>query len=329
MKKRFLWITDPWKTLEHPKDTTLRLIEESVTLGFENFWCDVKTIRLENQAVSSRGSRVMIDACPVKGVAPGRTAEAFHLGPPEAMSPDEFGRILYRTDPPVDLAWLQPLQLLVLGTPRPGKTEIINPPQVLLSSGEKTEAALLGDLCPPCVVSSQLEYLEAFGHTEGRTLLKPLHDCQSHGIELLDWTSKLNAGKSRVALERATEGFRRPVLLQHFLKDIADGEQRLWFLNGKLLACARKKPKSGDFIINMDRGGTLEATSLTGDEKRAAARIGKLLRAKKIRLAAVDLIGGKVTDFNFTSPGLLVQIETLLGTNLARPIVKSLAQSFR
>jgi hypothetical protein len=43
-------------------------------------------------------------------------------------------------------------------------------------------------------------------------------------------------------------------------------------------------------------------------------------------MAAIDLIADQVTDFNFTSPGLLVQMESLLGRNLAQPIVKSLVR---
>jgi hypothetical protein len=55
---------------------------------------------------------------------------------------------------------------------------------------------------------------------------------------------------------------------------------------------------------------------------KAAAAVGKLLRKEKILWAAVDLIDGKVTDFNFTSPGLLVAMEDLLGENLAEKALK-------
>ena len=38
----------------------------------------------------------------------------------------------------------------------------------------------------------------------------------------------------------------------------------------------------------------------------------------------MDLIEGYITDFNFTSPGLIPQMEGVLGKNLARPIIKAL-----
>jgi glutathione synthase/RimK-type ligase-like ATP-grasp enzyme len=116
-------------------------------------------------------------------------------------------------------------------------------------------------------------------------------------------------------------------MLQRFLAGIRNGEQRLWFLDGKLLAAACKRPKAGEFKIDMDRGGTVATTKLSAREKKAALKIGKHLRARGIRLAAVDLIEGYVTDFNFTSPGLLVQMEALLGENLAKPVIRALLKS--
>ena len=319
MKPKFLWITDPWETLDHPKDTTLRLIEESIALGFENYWCDLKTIRLMNH-------QVLLDACLVKSVNSGRVSMDFKRGLPSPMKPSKFSRILYRPDPPVDQAYLHPLQLLVLGAP---DSEIVANPEVLFASNEKTAGALLPGLTPPSAVSSRWDYLSAFGLSERETILKPLHQAQSTGIALLNWTSETEIKKSKAILDVVTAHFQTPVILQKFLPEISKGEQRLWFLNGKLLAVARKKPKSGEVVINMDQGGTLVRTKLNARETKQAAKIGKVLRNQKIRLAAVDLIAGFVTDFNFTSPGLLVQMEVLLEKNLARPIIKSLAAGWR
>jgi hypothetical protein len=49
-----------------------------------------------------------------------------------------------------------------------------------------------------------------------------------------------------------------------------------------------------------------------------------LLRKHRIRLAAVDWIAGKITDFNITSPGLIVAMEKLLQRDLASQIVRRL-----
>src|SRR4051812_28326143 len=51
----FLWITDPWDTLDHAKDTTLRLAQEALFLGLKSHWCDVRSIRWDQD-------RVLLDA---------------------------------------------------------------------------------------------------------------------------------------------------------------------------------------------------------------------------------------------------------------------------
>lgn len=320
--REVLWITDPWETLDHAKDTTLRLAEECLRLGIPSSWCDVRSIRWED-------GEVLLDACRILRVGAGREASSIELAPPKARRPREFGRLAYRTDPPVDLAYVHPLQLLALGTEGKAGCEIVSPAEVLLLANEKTEAGPLGALMPPTRISSQLAVLEAFGRSEGKAVLKPLHEAQSHGVELLDWSTPAAVARAAESLRGATEGFTRPALLQRYLPGILNGEQRLWFVNGRLLATARKLPKSGEFRINMDQGGSVQRTKLTAGEKRAALKIGARLRARKVRMAAVDLIDGFVTDYNITSPGLIVQMERALGENLAGPIVRALIARWR
>jgi glutathione synthase len=177
---------------------------------------------------------------------------------------------------------------------------------------------------PPSIAASDVEALVAWGAREGTAVLKPLHQAQSKGVERLDFSSESAREAARAKLLSVTEQGRTPVLLQRFLPGIALGETRLWFLNGRLLAQARKLPKQGEFRIDMDRGGSLARHELTEPERKAAERIGRHLRSLRVRMAAVDLIDGYVTDCNFTSPGLIAGMEDLLGENLARPVVESL-----
>lgn len=313
---RFLWVTDPWDRLDHPSDTTLRFIEECAPHDVEAWWCDARAI------LSDRG-RPLISARQVRDVGSRRMPGGFRFGRPTPLAPGEFAQIHYRVDPPVDLSYLQPLQILMSGDAASGP-KVVNPAPLLMTASEKLEAGLLRGLAPPALASSDREALLRFGRREGRVVLKPLHECQSHGVELLDLRRPAGARGASRLLSKATSGFTLPVLLQRFLPGISEGEQRLWYVDGVLLACVRKLPRSGEFRIDMDRGGRLAPTRLDARERKAAQAIGRHLRARGIRLAAVDLIEGFVTDFNFTSPGLIVGMERLLGENLAAPILKRL-----
>lgn len=315
---RLLWVADSWNTLDHPKDTTLRLMQESLLLDgrAESWYCDVRSIRIES-------GRVILDAQKLLDVSPSRTIHGFTFSEAEGREPRTFDRIIYRTDPPVDHAYLHPLQMLHLGV-RGTKTQIVNPAEALALGNEKFEATRLGRFAPESLITSDRDSLSSFGAKEGLTVLKPLHEAQSKGVELLDWTSPKAARDSLEKVQALTADFTRPVILQRYMKGIKKGEQRLWFLDGKLLAHVKKKPKAGTFKIDMDRGGSLEIAPLKANEKLAAAAIGRILKKDGIRMAAVDLIDGLVTDFNHTSPGLLTPMETLLGKNLARPVLEAL-----
>ena len=316
-RKPILWITDPWDTLDHARDTTLRLAGECLKREIPVSWCDVRSIRAE-------GGRIRLDAAPLLEIPHLAGPDAIRRGPTLARMPGEFHSLHYRTDPPVDLAYLQPLQLLALGAEK--KAPLVNPARVLLMLNEKVEGQRLGHLMPPTVAASAPEPLERFGRAEGRAVLKPFHEAQSKGVELLDWRTREGAQRARAALAAATREYTHPVVLQRFLPGIAEGEQRLWFLDGRLLACVRKLPKDGDFRVNIDGGSRVARTKLNRREKAVVIRISKHLKTEKIRLAAVDLIEGLITDFNFTSPGLIVAMEEVLAIDLAAPIVRAISR---
>lgn len=309
--KPWLWVTDPWKTLDHPRDTTLRLIEAAAALGQRVFWASSRSIRSEN-------GRILLEAAEIRRDTPIRS-EAASLPRARTVSPAAFGQIHYRVDPPVDLAYLHPLQLLEQGAPG----RIVNPARSLVLLSEKTLAGSLKGLAPRGLVSSEASRLLGFIAREKTVVLKPLHTAQSKGVLKL---SHDQAHEALVeSLSSATGGFSRPVQLQQFLPGILEqGELRLWFVDAKLLACARKLPARGQFRIDMDQGGTIEPAKISARHQGRVRKLAGLLRRHGIRLAAIDWIDGWVTDFNITSPGLIVGMEEALGRELAPRIVRAL-----
>lgn len=313
-----LWVTDPWETLDHPRDTTLRLVQESLARGHATWWCDTSGLRFESRRVLARCRRVA--AAPVD-----RGAAGWTLAPPEDVDLAALDQVHYRTDPPVDRAYWEPLQLLGMAVGGRGP-ELVNPLRVLTAYGDKLGPPALVRAIPPTIASSSWECLAAFGRAEGRTVLKPLGDAQSRGVRLLDWSTGAGVHRARAEIEALSAGWSRPVVLQRFLPAIERGEKRLWFADGELLAFVCKRPPAGTFVVDMDKGSACEACSLDATEQRLASAIADAFRAEGIRLAAVDVIGGQVTDWNLTSPGMIPTMERILDRNLAGPIVDALAR---
>jgi len=314
---KWLWVTDPWETLDHPRDTTLRLVEESLRLGHQAWWCDPSGLRHE-------GGRGRVYARPVRGGSPGRGPEGWELGAAEDLALTALDAVHYRVDPPVDRRYLEHLQLLAAGCAH--GPELVNPWPALFAMGDKLGPPSLSAALPSSLVSSAWERLAAFGRAEGRTVLKPLGGAQSRGVRLLDWTSPGGVEVARTAVLAASEGLARPVLLQRYLPAVEGGEKRLWFADGELIAQVRKRPVEDGFLVDMDKGSPCEPCGLTPAEARLAAWVGGGLAAEGIRLAAIDVIAAQVTDWNLTSPGLLPVMEAVLERNLARPVILTLAR---
>jgi glutathione synthase len=319
VRRNVLWVTDPWDTLDHQKDTTLRLIQASIEFGDHNYWCDYLTIKLI-------GEEVFLDAREVITCGYNRSDSSFILGIVTAFSIKTFDLIYYRVDPPVNSSYRNHLQLLSLGVElsflhKSKICKIINPPTQLLTTSEKFGQSVIKNLFPASVVSCQLETLTYFGKEKQLTVIKPLNNAQSKGVKLLEWTDKSKYEHNTDIIKEITKNFTVPVLLQEFLPGVKDGEVRLWFVNGKLLAAVKKVSMRDDFIINIDLGDSLFAVTLSLIQLNLVSLIAEHLIHKNIFLAAVDIIDNKITDYNITSPGLIVQMEEILDLNLASRII--------
>ncbi len=318
--KQVLWITDPWDQLLHPKDTSLRLIEASLQNGIETYWGEARKVALLDGTIQVGVRRVL-------SVSKARRAEDFNLGPWEWKDPSQFQQIHFRLDPPVNAHFLHPLQFLARASSTSG-TEIINPAEVLFSQNEKWEGAFLAPHFPTSCISADPDNLMSFLKRYENAVLKPLDDARGRGTQILKGKTSSERDESRATLEKLTSGFSTPVLLQVFLPQIEKGEIRLWYLDGTRLAQFRKFPLGDDFRVNVSGGSRIEATDLTKGELAVADKIATRLKELKIRLAAVDLVAEKIIDFNFTSPGLVVQMEALLQQDFAEPIVRQLQMPF-
>jgi glutathione synthase len=310
----FLWVTDTWKSLDRQRDTTLRLAAEAAALGYASAWCDYRSISLQDHTVTAK-----IYPLDAQGE---REEDAGRTGPIAG-----FSSINYRVDPPVSLGYLHPLHLIVLATQLSAgpPAEIVNPAEAITSLGEKLLCELLPQHSPFGIVSANEQALLAFGTRLQVAIAKPLHGAMSKDVHLLSWKTETEREASIEILRRMTDNFDRAVVLQEFLTEIYAGETRVWYLDGDPIAVAKKIPSSGSAIVDIDRGATIVSSTLNPQQQQSADAVGAILKSKRIRLAAVDMIGTKITDFNITSPGLLRQMEAVTGDNLARRIILKLA----
>ena len=76
-------------------------------------------------------------------------------------------------------------------------------------------------------------------------------------------------------------------------------------------------PAAGETRGNLAAGGRGEAATITAQERAVCAEVAPTLRTMGIRFAGLDLIGGKLTEINITSPTCIREIDSLFNVNAA------------
>lgn len=309
MAGKQLYIIDPFEKLHLEQDTSVLLINETVRRGEEVYSTTEYDIsRLNGRLICrSRRHETEIDGAAAQASFP---AGEFDL--------EEFALIVVRKDPPFDGSYLT-LLLLLLGLRRP---LVVNDPVALLKYNEKLAIYHFPEFITDSLVSSSREEIETFtGSVGGLAVLKPLSSCSGRGVELLD----LSAPSFRETVLGSTNDQKEKVIVQRYLPAVKEGEVRVFLLAEKVLAVIKKIPAEGSFKANFDFGAVGVPHQLDGREKELCGRVGEFCRKEGIILSALDIIDGRLSELNITSPGLLVESKAVNGVPYEKEIIEFLS----
>ena len=312
-----LWITDPEETLDRAQDTTLRLGAEALNRGVRSWWSG------SDSTLDAPAGMLKVRSFERMNDTPGFDHIPFELVPAA-----EFDQIHYRVDPPVDAAYRTFLESLLRQGVKP--EQIHNPLDLITTQSEKLPPPELLDLAPRHrIIASREDALHAYPLASSLEdwVSKPMNLAQSIGVKR--WKKPASEQEFLRWMDSETGHYSRPVLVEEFLKGIEKGEVRMWFAMGEFIGALKKHPIPGDFRVLVDQGSRIEPYFLDASESEAALRVGASLKRQRISLAAIDFIDGLISDYNITSPGLLVQLEKAHGgANFARRIIDLLLNGF-
>jgi glutathione synthase/RimK-type ligase-like ATP-grasp enzyme len=302
-----LWITSSWNSLDHPKDTTLRLMQEGLRLGVGTAWAPSNSIHIQNGRTYVWSRRLL-------EVGERRREVDFRFDRPTRILVEAFASVQMRVDPPIDTTYTNLLKMLASNK----GPEIVNPASILLESTSKLEVARLSDVAPKTLIASDWKSLLEFGLSHHKTIMKPVHKLNNIGVKLLKWSNKSAVGRSKASISALSRGFRQPVVLQESVALPLDIELRWWYLDGKLLASVQRRQ------TRQITAKTCLPHYLSSAELTLSGKISAHLKMRGIRLAAADILNGYLLELNFASPGLLVETEKALEENLSSIIIKRL-----
>jgi glutathione synthase len=217
--------------------------------------------------------------------------------------------ILMRQDPPFDMNYITACHLLEMISER---TLVLNDPAGVRSSPEKIFPLLFPELMPPTLVTRDLSAITHFRNEHHDIVIKPLFGHGGAGVFRL----KPEDPNLEALTELFFEKSREPLMVQAFLPAVQNGDKRVLLIDGKPVGALNRKPKPGAVRSNLVVGGTAEATELTADDQRICEAIGPELKRRGLFLTGIDVIGGKLTEVNVTSPTGVQAVKRLSGIDI-------------
>ena len=292
---------DPLEHVNIDGDTTFALAETAQARGMEIFVYQPHDMSLEGKRVTARVRPAKVQRVPG---APGIFGETVTLD----LAKD-VDVILMRQDPPFDLSYITACHMLELVT---GETLVLNDPAGVRSSPEKILPLMFPDLMPPTLVSRDPAAIEDFRGRYKDIIVKPLYGHGGAGVFRL----KEDDANLDSLLELFFSKSREPVMVQAFLPAVSEGDKRIMLVDGKAVGALNRRPKSGQVRSNLVVGGTAEKTDLSDADKRICEAIGPELRRRGLVLTGIDVIGGRLTEINVTSPTGVQAIKKLSGIDI-------------
>ncbi|MFY7695009.1 MAG: glutathione synthase [Cyanobium sp.] len=313
---RQLFVIDPLSRLNPAKDTSVALMQALQRAGGQAWCCTLADLSAEPHPDGGYGAWVR--ACPL-ALAPMEASAGRWVVPDPWVRPgtsqrmplDQFPVVWMRKDPPVDEAYLYATHLLELAERR--GVRVINRPASLRAWNEKLSSLRFGHLMAPTVVSSRVDTLADFARKQGEVVLKPLAGRAGQGVV---FASTATPGL-RALLELVTQMEALPVMAQAFLPGVSAGDKRILLVDGEPLGAVNRVPTGGEFRSNLAVGGAPEPAELTEAERAICQELAPVLRAEGLFFVGIDVIDGRLSEINVTSPTGVREVERLGGLPLA------------
>ena len=234
----------------------------------------------------------------------------FDLGPKERVELKDVDVVLLRQDPPFDMHYITTTHLLERVHPH---TLVVNDPHFVRNLPEKIFVTEFPELMPPTLVTTDIEQIKAFRAEFGDIIVKPLFGNGGAGVFFLR--------KDDQNLSSLLEMFgglsREQLMIQQYLPDVRAGDKRVILIDGEAVGSINRVPPEGDARSNMHVGGKATADQMTERDLEICAAIGPRLKEMGQILVGIDVIGGRLTEINVTSPTGIREVKKFGGADIA------------
>lgn len=307
---RILFVMDPVETILRDADTTFALMLAAEAAGIEvhhALHTDIVQLGRERFVHSRRAELSRDESRP-----PATLLEE------ERRPLSDFDALFIRKDPPFndDYLWLTLLLSAIGEGERPF---VLNRPMGLRNANEKLYATLFPEVTPRTMVTARKDEIVRFLDEQGgAAVIKPI---DGHGGEGVFKLSASDPNKNAI-IEALTRNERRQVMVQEFLPAVTKGDKRILLLDGEPLGAILRVPRSDDLRSNIHVGGRVVKAELDEDDRRIIEAVRERLRAEGLYFVGLDVIGGRLTEVNVTSPTGIQQMTRLDGVDYSARVIE-------
>ena len=296
---------DPLDNIDPRLDTSFRLAEEAELRGYSVFHYLPNNLTFNKTRIIANGHFVKLNRKqnPSFTILKNKTIDIGH----------DLDILWLRQDPPFNMDYLSSTYLLdFVGN----ETLIVNNPFWVRNFPEKLLVLNYPQLMPATIITSRIEVIQEFREKYGDIILKPLYGNGGAGVFKINYNDKNFVALFELFQMNSTE----PLIAQEFLPEVINGDKRIILLDGEILGAINRIPQKGEIRSNMHVGGKAVATELSIDEIKICEQIGSTLKEHGQIFVGIDVIGGKLTEINVTSPTGLQELEKFENKNLASKV---------
>ncbi|MCP5056336.1 MAG: glutathione synthase [bacterium] len=305
---RMAFVMDPLDSIDIDADTSFVLMLAAQERGHGLWFVDPADL-----GVDARGAVATVRPVTLRREKGNHAS----VGEPSHVALDEaFDVVWQRKDPPVDEEFIVATQILGLCS----KALVLNRPAGILAANEKLYALNFADLMPETLVTREipwlLEFLDSLG---GEMIVKPLDGRGGEGIFLVTRDDRnLNS-----ILEQSTRFGERRVMAQRYLPDVRIGDKRILLLDGEPLGALLRVPAEGEVRANLHVGGRAAEGILDDTDRTIIERVAPWIRRDGLFFVGLDVIGGKLTEINVTSPTGIQEMNAFDGVRYEVDVIEA------
>jgi glutathione synthase len=297
---------DPVESEPMDASTTIVLMREAQARGHEVLYVDPADLGVDAGRVLARAEPIELGSGSDHSIRRGkvRLRDFDH----------EIDVVFQRKDPPVDRDFIVATQILDVCR----RAIVLNRPTSVIAFNEKLLAVHFADLMPATRVTRRIGELREFMDAQGgEMIVKPLDGKGGEGI------FHVHAQDRNLSsiLEQATDFGRRAIMAQQYLPEIRQGDKRILLLEGEPIGAVLRVPAEAESRANLHVGGRAAKAPLDDADHRIISRIGPFLKDMGLFFVGIDVIGGKLTEINVTSPTGVQEINALDGVQLEAQIL--------